>query len=295
MTTLGALIEATRHSLAGFDQAAEAVAAVAYELTPTAKVVRVDDVSDASIGIAEVDFELLRVKGVDRTSSDLILFPFGRGYRGTTATTHAVDAEVRFNPAWPASTVAREINGVLAEIYPDVYAVKAHETTLPVRGGVDVPADAAGVISVWVNNDADGWLREDRWDWQPDSAADGRALRVGGHYSSGVAVRVVYAARPVAFDLSGALTQDFATVTGLDARCSDLIQLGVAARLAPFIDVAKMPFQSAQLRAGGEGSTVGSTATTARLLYSLFKQRVAQESAVLAKEHPIRVHRTGVI
>lgn len=296
MTTLGALIEQTRHALSGFDSQRESSAAVAYEVTTDATVIRVDDTRDAAGGIAEVDFEIMRVKDVDGQNSELVLYPFGRGYRGTSPAVHPVGTEVRFNPTWPASTVAREINGVLTEIYPAVYAIKSHETTVPVRAGIDVPTDAVGIINVYTEAATAGeWIPEHRWDWRPDGTSTGRGLHLGGHRSVGTAVRVVYAVRPKQFNLAGLLTQDFTTVTGLDARCADLVQLGVAARLAPYIDVAKLPFASAVARDAGDAKGPGSSATTVRLLTSLFRQRVEQESAVLAKEHPIRVHRTGVI
>lgn len=296
MATLGTLIEQTRHALSGFDSQIEAVAAVGYALTTDATVVRLDDTSTAQSGVVEVDFEIMRVKDVDVSSSELVLYPFGRGYRGTTAAVHPVGSEVRFNPSWPASTVAREINAVIGEIYPLVYAVKTHETTIPSRAGIDVPADAIGIVAVFVASvTVDGWEPETRWDWRPDGADSGRPLRIGGKHSVGRAVRVVYAARPALFNLAGTLSQDFATVTGLDARCADLVQIGVAARLAPYIDVAKLPFASAVIRDAGEGKAPGSSATTVRLLNSLYRQRIDQEAAVIQKEHPIRVHWTGVI
>jgi hypothetical protein len=302
MTTLGQLIAHTRHALSGFGNAQDAVSALSAPLDATSTTVSVDDARAvggspiAARGTAEVDFEVLRVKSIDPVDGTITLFPFGRGYNGTTAVAHATGTEIRFNPAWPASTVAQHINGVLTEIYPSVYAVKAHETVFPSdRGAIDLPGDAVSVLAVYVEDEqrADQWVREDRWDFKKDSSTIGKGLRVGGHRRPGLALRVMYKARPVRFDLSGALTQDFAAVTGLTERCADLIQIGVAARMAPFIDVSKLPHLGVAPR-DSEGSAPGVGATQARLLYSLFQQRIDQEAAVLAQEHPIRLHRTGV-
>lgn len=304
MTTLGQIIESTRHALSGFDANREAVTALASAATADATTLSVEETGGsggsgviASRGIAEVDLELVRVKSVNPQDATVLLYPFGRGYRGTTAASHDAGAEIRFNPAFPKSTVADHVNGVLREVYPRVYAVKSHETTFPSdRGAIDLPAAAVGVISVWVEDTTrtDQWVREDRWTYQPDSTTVGKGLRVGGKYPSGRGLRVVYAARPVLFDLSAGLDQDFATVTGLDERLVDLVALGVACRMAPFIDVGKLPYLSAQARTDGEQRGPGTAASAARLLFSLFQQRVEQESSVLAKEHPIRLHRSGV-
>lgn len=299
MSNLGELVEWTRQALTSSDTIKDSVGALTAPVTASDVTLSVSDlgtVSGAAQGLVEIDFELMRMKSIDAQSSQVVLYPFGRGYRGTTAASHAVDTEVRFNPAFPASRVAREINGVLTEIYPAVYSVQDHETEFPANGGaIDLPADAVGVISVYTEDDynAGQWIEEHRWRYNPDSTTTGYGLRVGGHYRPGHGIRVVYAQRPALFDLDGALTQDFATVTGLPARCEDLIQLGVAYRLAPFVDLAKLPFLSASAREMGDAKAPGTGAQVARLLFTLFQQRVEQESAVLAKEHPIRLHKTG--
>jgi hypothetical protein len=202
---------------------------------------------------------------------------------------HDVGAEIRFNPAWPASTIAREINGVLTEIYPTVYGVAHYDTVFP-NGGAEivVPTGAVGVISVWIRDAAGtGWTREDRWDYN----SDGSGLRVGSPVPANQ-VRVVYATRPSLFDLTGAMSQDYETSTGLDPRTSDLLALGVASRLGIFLDVAKLPFVVAASADANEVRAAGSGGNAAKTLHALFQARLAQEAAVLTREHPIRIHRT---
>lgn len=294
MFSLGELIEHTRHQLSGLDASKDAVSALSLAATDTETTLSLDDMSGAAVGIAEIDFEQVRIRAVASTDGTVRLWPFGRGYRGTTATAHNVGSEVRFNPSWPASTVARELNGVLVEVYPSIYAVKNHETTIPALGGqIDMPAGTVGVISVWMRDPVrqNDWLREDRWDFNHDASNTDHGLRIFGMWREGTAVRVVYAARPGLFNLSGTLSQDFTTTTGLDARCSDLLALGVARRLSPFIDVGKLPFIAAAAADAGEAKSPGAGGTATRLLHSLFLARLEQESAILTREHPIRVHR----
>lgn len=299
MGSLGEIVEFVRHSLAGFDASKESVVALTSGVNAASLFLPIDDAtpgSGASRGIAEIDLEIVRVKRVDPDSQSLELYPFGRGYRGTKAVPHQAGAEVRLNPAWPSSTVAREVNGVLAEIYPLVYSVRSHITSVQSdQGPLDLPPTAMGVIAVFVEDslNQDQWIREDRWSLSQDSTDLGRPLRVGGPLSIGDRVRVVYAARPELFDLTGSWSQDFADTTGLDPRLEDLLRLGVAVRMAPFIDVARLPFVAAEAEVDSPGRPPGGAASASRLLYSMFQARLAQEAAVLAREHPIRVHYTG--
>lgn len=283
--------------MSGYDQAQDAVGGLSSALTADGLVLNVDDISGASRGIAEVDLEVMRVRQVDPQNNSLLLYPFGRGYRGSVATTHAPGTEVRFNPTWLAATVAREINGVLDEIYPTVYGVQSEEFSFQSAGtGTALPIDdyAVGVISVWVNDGStkDEWIRDDHWDYNPDSSTVGKGLRMSTAYRAGRLGRVVYAVKPQKFDLGGALDQDFQAVTGLPERCADLLTLGVAYRMAPYIDVGRLSFLSASAREDGTNRRSGDASTVARLLASIFKARLDAEALVLAREHPIRVHAT---
>jgi len=296
---LGQIVEFVKHSLAGFDASKDSVAALASPITSTSLTVPIDDTDvqrGASRGIAEIDMEIVRVSGVDRDAGALVLYPFGRGYRGTTAAAHSAGVEVRLNPEWPASTVAREVNGVLTEIYPRLYAVSTHETVVPSDlGAIDVPEEAVGIIAVYIEDRLrdDQWVRLDTWRFQRDSSDIGRPLRIGGHQTIGDAVRVVYAHRPGLFNLEGGLSQDFETVTGLNPGVEDLIRLGVATRMAPFIDVARLPFVVTEAKADAGARPATGGASAARLLYSMFQARLEQEVAALHRDHPIRLHFTG--
>lgn len=293
MSTLGELIERTRHQLSGLDAEKDAVSALSSPLGVTGTTLALETAEGLSVGLAEVDLEMVRVKAVSPQDSTATLWSFGRGYRGTAAASHAAGAEVRFNPSWPASSVAREINGTVGEMYPLLYAVASHETTLPAdHGAVDVPADAVGIISVWVEDliRPGQWIREDRWNYNPDGNI-GAGLRVGGLWSGGDAVKVVYAKAPGVFNLTGPLNQDFTTVTGLPERLEDLVSLGVAKRLAPFIDVSKLPYIAASAAEAASQRAPGVGGTQTRLLQALWTTRLQEEAQVLTREHPIRVHR----
>jgi hypothetical protein len=290
--TLGSLIDAARNRLSGFDATREGVAALTAAVIPGDLKLRVSDLTDAAVGTAEVDLELMRVRQVDASNSELLLYPFGRGYRGTTEASHALHAEVSFNPPWPASSIAREINGVLTEIYPRVYGVASHEGVTNSNLEHAIPDEAVGVISVWVLDSAapTGWAQLGRWSFDRHASDTGMSLRLPP-LPSGQRYRVVYATRPGTFDLDGPRSQDFATATGLDERLIELVLLGVAARMAPYVDVARLPFTTSAVRTQGEASPPNAGASVTRLLYSMYQSQLEQEALILGRENPIRRHR----
>lgn len=292
--TLGELVGQVRHKLSGVGAIEDASAELALPINATDKTITLDDAQGFSRGVCEIDFEQLRIKMVDESAKTLTLPTYGRGYKGTLPIAHAQGTEVIFNPLWPKGTIAREINGVLHELYPDLYAVRVLTTTVPQNGlPVVLPATAVGVISVWLGEDG-SWLQNQWWDFQPDSNPDGRGLLLGyGRYGQGL--RVVYAERPGAFALNSTAPQgaDFTTATGLDERVADLVALGVAARLAPFLPLARLVVAGAEARADGAAKPVDSLNSSAKLLYSEFRARVQAEKDALVREHPIRLHKVG--
>lgn len=198
MPTLGRILGAVRHRLAGVGVYEDDSCELVQPLSETGLELKVDSVQGVTRGVFEVGLELLRVKAVDVASSTITLPTFGRGYKGTTVSAHPAGSEVVANPMWPASVVAAEVNGVLSELYPSLYAVREFEGTSVAGVPFTVPAECTGIIAVFVSyGTADGWVRQDAWRWEPDA---GQGLRVD-HARPGAVVRVVYAARPGTFVL----------------------------------------------------------------------------------------------
>lgn len=292
MATLRNLVEYARHSLTGYDSSKDSVATLVSAVSASATVLAADSVGDT--GIAEIGTELVRIKAADSGSGALVIFPFGRGYRGTVATAHAAGEEITYNPAWPVGTLAREINSLLDVIYPRIYV--AAETTVDVDqwGFVVVPTIATKVLAVKVQDGDGQWQELNRWQWDPHiDAGDNRTLRLSASLRINTTVRVVYMQPPGKFDLSLGLDQEFTTVTGLPARVESIINLGLAARLAPFIDVSRLPTLAAEARLEGQNRP-GDNGTIARLLDNMFNRAVEQEAARLNQDHPIKSHRTVI-
>ncbi len=75
-------------------------------------------------GVIEIDEELMYVDSYDRVANTATIAPYGRGFYGTTAATHAADARVIISPTFPRHVVKRAINDTIRALGANLYAVK---------------------------------------------------------------------------------------------------------------------------------------------------------------------------
>jgi hypothetical protein len=286
MPTLGNLLAAVRHRLRGMDALSDQVAELTADITDTDLTLMLDAPASGA-GIYEIGFEQMRARAIGSDGS-VNLYTFGRGYNGTVAAAHTAGSEVTFNPLFPASTIAAEINGVLSEIYPTLYSVKSIDAIW--APGFTLPEDCVRVIAIYRADDSEeGWRPVDTWRFEPD-VDKGLLLP---YVPFDTTVRISYATRPGQFVLDdvAAVDADFADTTGLDSRVADLVALGVAYRLAPYIDLARSTAAGAEARADAQAKPIGQASTVARLLASEFAARLEQERMVLNREHTDRTHK----
>jgi hypothetical protein len=292
MPTLEEIVSTTRHRLLGVGSYHDRSCELNQELDEGSPQVVVDEIPGGKAGgIIEIGLEKIRIKRSDSATNTMTAYAFGRGYDGSLQSSHAVGSEVVFSPMIPAITIAREVNSVLNSLYPMLYAVRTLDTVYshtPETPFV-LPAEAVDVVAVFRSEiHGDGWGRVDEWRFEPDSGQGFIAAVPPGRN-----IRVVYATRIGLFDLTdpNVVDSDFATVTGLEDRVSNLLGAGVAARLAAYFDMGKLGATGAEARVDGGGKAAGVGINVADRFYQEFQAGLDQEAAVLHKQHPIRLHR----
>jgi hypothetical protein len=245
-------------------------------------------------GILEIDDELIHVDSVDRSDRSAVISPFGRGYRGTTAAAHAVDTKVTFAPSFPRISVKRAINDTLRAIYPNVYGVATHTFTFNAsQNTYQLPVAAETIIAVsWDTIGPSGeWLPIRRWRHDPMAAttdfANGNTITLNEGIVPGRTVQVVYAKTPTPLSADADV---FTTVTGLEETSRDLVVYGASYRMASFLDPGRLTFTSPEADANDQTRPFGSGTSTARYLYSLYQQRLQEETNRLNGKYPVRVH-----
>ncbi len=109
----------------------------------------VNDATAISRGLIEVDSELMNVQTFNLQTNTITVFPFGRGFYGSVAATHAANASVINNAKFPKVRVQESINDIINEVYPTLFAVLSTNLTKnAVQYGYPLPATADEILNV---------------------------------------------------------------------------------------------------------------------------------------------------
>jgi hypothetical protein len=301
-TTLTDLINEVQINLAGYtyqqDRATHLSSAVttltSSSTSPT--VLSLGSTENLGKGVVEIDEELLWVDSFDRVANTATVSPYGRGYLGTTAATHALDTKVTISPTFPRYVVKKAINDTINAAGSTIYAAKvttftfnAAQTTYDFDG-----LNIQNILTIMWQSVGPSleWLPVRRWSW--DSKADATAfgatsqtVTIGDYITPGRTVKVVYSTDPTPFTTNA---QDFSTQTGLPESCKDVIVLGASYRLLTYLDPARAGQVSPQADETDAKRPYGASQTATKQLYALYTQRLNEETQRQQTLYPIRVH-----
>lgn len=294
MTTFGELTEATLLYLYGYTTAQDQATYLTDAVSASATILPVADSSNLSRGVLEIEDELLWVDSIN--SNNLVIPPYGRGFRGTTAASHASGVRVVTNPLFPRKLVKDAINQSIQAVFPLLTAVGSTTFSFnPARTTYELPAGANAVISViWQTiGPSREWMPVRRY--RIDSTADTGSFTSGSSISlydaivPGRTVKVVYAKPPTVLSADSDV---FTTVTGLPASTEDVIRLGAAMRLVPFLDSPHLSGMSAEADFSANMRPVGGAAQLGRFLMQQYQIRLQEEAAKQDSLYPHRSHYT---
>jgi len=301
-TTLTNIIDEVQLNLSGYtfnqDRATYLRTAVSTTTSSSASPTVLDLGSTENIGkgVVEVEEELMWIDSFDRISNTATVAPWGRGYLGTTAATHALDSKVTISPTFPRYVIKKAINDTIRAIGSSIFAAKSTTFTFnPVQTTYEFNGlNIQNILTImWQSvGPSEEWIPVRRWSW--DSSADATAfganaqtVTIGDFITPGRTVKVVYATDPEAFTTNA---QDFATQTGLPESCKDVIVLGSAYRLLAFLDPARASQVSPQADETDSKRPYGASQTATKQLYALYTQRLNEETQRQQTLYPIRVH-----
>ena len=301
-TTLANMIDEVLINLAGYtfqqDRATHLTAPVTTLTSTSASplILSLGSTDSVGKGIVEIDEELLWVDSFDRVANTATVSPYGRGYLGTTAATHAADAKVTISPTFPRFSVKRAINDTIRSLGASIFAVKSTSFTFNAAQSTYAfnNLDIKNILTVsWEDiGPSKEWRPIRRWDF--DSTADATAwgagaqtITLGEAPISGRTVRIVYAADPTAFTTNA---QVYTTQTGLPESTRDVVILGAAYRLLTFLDPARASQVSPQADETDSKRPYGASQSATKQLYALYTQRLNEESQSQQQNYPPRVH-----
>lgn len=252
----------------------------------------VTDAANADQGIAECEGELIYIQSVNRSTNVLTLAADGRGYLGTTAATHAANVRITFNPTWPKNRVKAAINDVIAGVYPTLFGVAQTQFTFnPAVSTYSLPAEAERVLSVTADVNGPSLEQQDirRYHFNSVAPTDDwpttNTITLHESVTPGRTVTVTYAKQPTALSADG----DLLTASGLRATAKSLIVWGACSQLVGYMDVSRLPADTAIARELGEVNPVGTASRVSGQLYLRYQAELEAERRRLRATTPVTV------
>lgn len=301
MTTLSEMIDEVSINLSGYtyqqDRSTYLTTAVTALTSPSASptVLSLGSTENVGKGIVEVDEELMWVNSFDRISNTATISPYGRGYLGTTATTHAVDAKVTISPIFPRYSIKKAINDTIRAIGTQLMTVK--QTTFTWNAAVNTYGfenlNIESILTVmWQDiGPTEEWIRVNRYDFDPLAetttwGSGSQTITIYDYITAGRTVKIMYVTQPTAFTANNEV---FTTQTGYPASVKDVIILGAAYRLLTYLDPARASQVSPQADEIDAKRPFGSANTAVRQVYALFQQRLKEEISAFQGQYPPRI------
>ncbi len=300
--TLSQIMDEVQINLSGYtyqqDRSTYLVSAVTTTTSPSSSplILSLGSTQDVGKGVVEIDEELLWLDSVDRVSNTAIVAPYGRGYLGTTASTHAVDTKVTISPIFPRYSIKKAVNDTIQAIGSAVFSVK--QTTFTYNAAITTyefeNLNIENILAVsWQDiGPSKEWIRVKRWDFDPFAdvntwGAGSQTLTIGDVIIAGRTVKVMYTTEPTIFTSN---SEDFTTQTGLPESCKDVVVLGAAYRLLQYLDPARAAQYSPQADEIDAKRPFGASNTAVRQLFALYTQRLNEERSKQQSQYPPRLH-----
>lgn len=290
--TFASLIDEVIVSLQGFGGSVDQMSTLTSSCTSSAVSLSVDSTQTIGRGIIEIDQELMYA--LSQTSSTLTIAPWGRGWKGTTAAAHSANAAIYVSPTYPRSIVAREVNNTIRSVYPNLFDVKSTDITMNSRDWqYPLPADCDRILSVdWKYSIVTSWQPLHGWEQvQQANTTDfptGSFVAVNDPLPSDTILHVTYMSPPT---LLANDTDQFAAVTGLPSSCRDVIVLGAASRLLPWVDASHVMQESVPSDAQDQVRPPGTATSLAKQIQQNYLMALSRERQALLTRYPIRAHK----
>ena len=285
MATLNQLTEQTIAEINSYVKNQESVTIITSEISSSAVTISVDDVTSLSKGIVEIDDELLYAKKAIAASGTIQILgtegnPVGRGWRGTTRTSHPSGSVVRNNPIFPRTQVKRAILETIKGMnFP---CIASHTFTF---NGSDysyiLPDATEDIVGIsWDVPDSTGvWqlikrYRVDKNYYDTATSSIKQALILNEAPMPGRTVNVQYTKFPTTITDNQELT-----VSGLPSSCEDVVRLGAMYRLLSTVDPGKVSATSVSADALDQPVQAGASTTAAKYIFQLYTVRLSEEIA----------------
>lgn len=239
MSTFDALVDDVQRSLYGYGLSQPRAAFLTTAIDADDTQIVVGDAEGFEQGVAEIGNETVFIESVDYASKVLTIAPDGRGYYGTTAAAHAINARATMAPIWSRGQVASAVNDAILGTYPQLFGIASTTFTYnPAISTYAVPAAADAVLRV--SADVIGPSNErpvlSRWSFDPIR----NTITLEQAAQPGQTVYVSYSTT-----LTEITFGDDFTDSGLQETARLAIKYAACSSLIAFLDPARLPVDTA--------------------------------------------------
>jgi hypothetical protein len=293
MPNFSDLVDETLIALSGYTQRQDQSTYLTAAMTDTELTMTVSDAAVLSKGLVEVGDELMWVENFDRATNIATIAPYGRGFRSTQKAPHSIGDRVTISPSFPKDVIRKQLNNAVTGVFPDLFGV--FYTTfsfISSQNTYRLPSEADEILQVtWqTTGPTQEWLPVRQYSINKNAFVGtfntGKTISVYDGIVPGRTVHVVYTRRPQEMFLP---SDDFEDVTYLPAYAKEPVVLGAAYRVAGYLDVSRLPGQTAEVDQIDQASPIGSGGTVTRALFQLYQQRLTVASKRQQEDFPIRV------
>ncbi len=293
VSTFTEMIDDVSMALSGYSMRQDTMTHLVNAISATDLQITLASVQNVGQGVLEIEDELVYVTAVNQAASVVTVAPWGRGYAGTTAVAHDVNVRVTATPTFPRQKIANAINDTMLATSGSLFAVGSFSFTYsPAVTTYELPAEVDGVFHVsyeeigpskeWVT------IRRYEYDRMADTSkfSSGKTLTLMQYVQPGRTIRVTFSKDPSKLTTG---SMEF-TATGLPASCEDVMKLGAQYRLLSNIEPGRLSLTAPEADYNSNRITFGSGTNTAKYVYALFQQRLAEESNSLKGKYHNRIH-----
>ena len=293
MPNFSDLVDETLIALSGYTQRQDQSTFLTADMTDTQLTMTVSDAAVLSKGLVEVGDELMWVENFDRSTNVATIAPYGRGFRSTQKAPHSIGDRVTISPSFPKDVIRKQLNNAVSGVFRDLFGV--FYTTfsfISSQNTYRLPSEADEILQVtWqTTGPTQEWLPVRQYSINKNAFVGtfntGKTISVYDGIVPGRTVHVVYSRQPQEMYLS---SDDFEDVTYLPSYAKEPVVLGAAYRVAGYLDVSRLPGQTAEVDQIDQASPIGSGGTVTRALFQLYQQRLSVALRRQQEDFPIRV------
>lgn len=296
--TFANIVDRTKQQLLGYTKDQASLSELAAPVSPTDTILMVDaeTVTNLSRGIIEIDDEMILTKTYDRSTGTVVVLGLqnGRGYDGTVAASHDVNALVVNDPRFPRQRIKEAINDTINSLYPDLWVFDEYEFPyIAARYEYPIPADADDIYKVVVNTIGPSgvWFPAQSWRFNPMASTTsgqvkptptptGKSVQIYDRIVPGRNVRISYTKKPNTLTNND---DDFEITTGFPERYVDMITYGAAWRLLPAYEAGRL--QQASIESTERAPLVPTSAASqaSQFFLALYTKRLTEERTRLQR------------